>query len=409
MAVEVLVCDILAAGIHDSETSAQVPESPADVLALPKFQAMLHPGKRRAVRRPVVAAELAHHATFAGVESPLVRGDRRLWRCAQPARSVARRKRPGGRRLGNTMDVVRPVMGNCHRRIASKRLSHGRYLVQLRNRGTRTVVSVHHDKARGVLLAYRVDELAAERQVVLPRRVTRRFVEEIEGEDFVGDALPSFRERRPQLAGRLLRHGTRAERERLRLVEDAVTGNPVERDLHVDAVLAPPPDRGVEVLHLLLAQIRPAVPRHEDAVVEGQPREVEAPVVQRLELPLDEMPVHARIGRKARRRAAEHAQYVEAAPPLGRTPVRHWFGGHAPFRHCGRADAGEKPFPGDAIWQINFACHIFHLGRVVYQTRPDCGSHRLGTLYPCFYEITSVSASRLNDFSHESVIWPCSL
>ena len=25
------------------------------------------------------------------------------------------------------------------------------------------------------------------------------------------------------------------------------------------------------------------------------------------------------------------------------------------------------------------------------------------------YEITSVSASRLNDFSHESVIWPCSL
>ena len=25
------------------------------------------------------------------------------------------------------------------------------------------------------------------------------------------------------------------------------------------------------------------------------------------------------------------------------------------------------------------------------------------------YEITSVSARRLNDFSHESVIWPCSL
>ena len=299
------------------------------------------------MRRPVVAAELAHHAAFAGVESPLVLGDRRLWRCAQPARSVAWRKRPSGRGLWNAPDVVRPVVGDCHRRIAPERLSHGRHLVQLRNRGSRTVVSVHHDEARGILLAYRVDELAAERQVVLPCRMPRRFVEEVEREDFVGDALPSFRERRPQLAGGLLRHGTRSERERLGLVEDAVAGNPVECDLHVDAVLASPPDRVVEVLHFLPAQIRPAIPCDQDAVVERQPREVESPVVQRLELPLDEMPVHARIGRKARCRATEHAQDVEAAPSLGRTPVRHGFGGHAPFRHRGRADAGEKPFPRD--------------------------------------------------------------
>ena len=96
-------------------------------------------------------------------------------------------------------------------------------------------------------------------------------------------------------------------------------------DLHVDAVLASPGDGLVEELHFILVEVRPAVALHEDAVVERQPREVEAPVVQCLELPLHEMPVHARIWRETRRRATEHPQQVEAAPPIRRRPVLHIF------------------------------------------------------------------------------------
>ena len=99
----------------------------------------------------------------------------------------------------------------------------------------------------------------------------------------------------------------------------------MQGDLHVDAVLASPGDGLVEELHFILVEVRPAVALHEDAVVEGQPREVESPVVQRLELPLHEMPVHARIWREARRGAAEHPQQVEAAPRLSRFPVRNRF------------------------------------------------------------------------------------
>ena len=62
MAVEILVGDICAIAVEDTEASPEIPECPAPTRFTPVGQAVLHPAKHHVVP-PSACAAIAHRAT----------------------------------------------------------------------------------------------------------------------------------------------------------------------------------------------------------------------------------------------------------------------------------------------------------------------------------------------------------
>ena len=210
-------------------------------------------------------------------------------------------------------------MADRLRQVAARAL-HDPEVGDLHHRRLAEVEAVGEDQAARVGLADAGHErphdlVVALDEVALVRLHPGRLVDEVEAQLAARDPLVARGERLPVEDGGgegLVPLGLAAREEVHRLhlpAVDAVAGEAVEVDVDVDAVLPAQLDGAVDLLQRLLAHERPVVAAAPAPVVEGQAREVEAPLRHRREVGLLEGGAVVRVAGPA-----EAALEVEAAP-----------------------------------------------------------------------------------------------